>query len=144
MFQLDSSRWLMRVAISFIWPLQCLILSLAHSLINLTVIINDQSSADTNLLTRDENWNLVKNRIWTICLVRGAWIAEWYHTQLWTLVHWAMPCAISSNLGDNKLFFGPMLSTWFYLVHLIWYYYLSVKFVMWIVKPKIEIKRFFK
>ena len=31
--------------------------------------------------------------------------------------------------------------SWFYLVDLIWYYYLSVKFVMWIVKPKIENNR---
>ena len=34
-----------------------------------------------------------------------------------------------------------MLYSWFYLVCLIWYYYLSVKFVMWIVKQKIENKR---
>ena len=33
-----------------------------------------------------------------------------------------------------------MLSSWLYLVYLIWYYYLSVKFVMWIVKQKIENK----
>ena len=33
------------------------------------------------------------------------------------------------------------LSSWFYLVYLIWYYYLSVKFVLWIVKQKIENKR---
>ena len=34
-----------------------------------------------------------------------------------------------------------MLSSWFYLVYLIWYYYLSVKFVIWIVKQKIENKQ---
>ena len=36
-----------------------------------------------------------------------------------------------------------MLYLWFYLVYLVWYYYLSVKFVMWIVKQKIENKRNF-
>ena len=35
------------------------------------------------------------------------------------------------------------LSSWFYLVYLIWYYYLSVKFAMWIVKQKIENKQTF-
>ena len=34
-----------------------------------------------------------------------------------------------------------MLSSWFYLAYLIWYYYLSVKFVMRIVKQKIESRR---
>ena len=37
----------------------------------------------------------------------GAWVAEQYHTWLWTLVHCAMPWAMSLSLGDNKLFFGP-------------------------------------
>ena len=31
-----------------------------------------------------------------------------------------------------------MLSSWFNLVYLIWYYYLSVKFAMWIMKQKTE------
>ena len=35
----------------------------------------------------------------------GAWIAEWYHTQLWSLVWWAMPWVVSSSLGDDKVFF---------------------------------------
>ena len=73
----------------------------------------------------------------------GVWIAEWYHTWLWSLVHCAMPWAESSSLDDDKLFFGPKhnIYDWFYLVCLIWYFYLSVKFVMWIVKQKIENKR---
>ena len=33
-----------------------------------------------------------------------------------------------------------LLSSWFYLVYMIWYYYLSVKFVRRIVKQKIENK----
>ena len=57
------------------------------------------------------------------------------------LVCCAMPWAVSSSLDDDKLFLDPsttsMLSSWFYLI---WYYYLSVKFVMWIVKQKIENK----
>ena len=48
-------------------------------------------------------------------------------------------------LGITNSFSYPstscMLSSWFYLVCLIWYYYLSVKFVMWIVKQKIENKQ---
>ena len=58
-----------------------------------------------------------------------------------------MPWAVSSRLSDDKLFLDTnttsMLSSWFYLVYLIWYYYLSVKFVMSIVKQKIENKRIF-
>ena len=56
-----------------------------------------------------------------------------------------MPWAERLSLGDNNLFFGPKhnIYTFFMilLVYLIWYYYLSVKFVMWIVKQKIENKR---
>ena len=37
----------------------------------------------------------------------GVWIAEWYHTWLWSLVHCAMHWAVSLSLSDNKLFFGP-------------------------------------
>ena len=73
----------------------------------------------------------------------GTWIAEW--SSHLTFEHrYAMPWAMSSSLGDIKLFFPSttsMLYSWFYLVCLIWYYYLSVKFVMWIVKQKIENKR---
>ena len=50
-----------------------------------------------------------------------------------------MPWAVSLS------FLGPSTtstpSSLFYLVYLIWYYYLSVKFVMWIVKLKIEHER---
>ena len=77
----------------------------------------------------------------------GTWIAEWCHTWLWTLVQYTMPWAVSLHLGDNKLFIGPKHKIYafslFYLVNLIWYYYLSVKFVMWIVKQKIENKQKF-
>ena len=80
-----------------------------------------------------------------ICPMWGTWIAEWYHTWLWSLVHCAMPWAVSLSLSDNKLFLGPKhiiyIYSWFYFVYLVWYYYLSVKFVMWIVKRKIENKR---
>ena len=54
--------------------------------------------------------------------------------------------AVSLSLGDNKLFFVPKHNIYtlfiilFGLFDLIWYYYLSVKFVMWFVKQKIEIK----
>ena len=58
-----------------------------------------------------------------------------------------MPWAMSSSLGDDKLFFGPKQNNYAFftiiLVYLIWYYYLSVKFVMWIVKQKIENKIIF-
>ena len=77
--------------------------------------------------------------------VLDARIAEWYHNRLWPSVHGDMPWAMSSSLSDGKLFLDPSttskLYSWFYLVCLIWYYYLSVKFVMWIVKQKIENKR---
>ena len=51
---------------------------------------------------------------------------------------------MSLSIGDDKLFSDPSttstLYSWFYLVYLIQYSYLSVKFVMWIVKQKIENK----
>ena len=54
---------------------------------------------------------------------------------------------MSLGLGDNKLFIGPKQNTynfsWFYLVYLIKYNFLCVKFIMWIVKQKIENKLFF-
>ena len=68
----------------------------------------------------------------SLLILGGAWISEWYHTWLWSLVSCAMPWAVSSSRRT--------LSSLFYLVYLIWYYYLSVKFVMWIVKQKIENK----
>ena len=37
----------------------------------------------------------------------GAWIADWYHTGLWSLVCCTMAWAESLSLGDDKLFFGP-------------------------------------
>ena len=38
---------------------------------------------------------------------KGTWIAEWYHTRLYSLVCYGMPWAVSSSLGDDKLFFRP-------------------------------------
>ena len=50
---------------------------------------------------------------------------------------------VSLSLSDDKLFIGPKHNiyafSWFYLVNFIWCYNLSVKFVMLIVKRKIEI-----
>ena len=74
----------------------------------------------------------------------GAWIAEWYHTWLWSSVHCAMPWAMSLSLGDDKLFFGPKHNIYalfmilFGLFDLILLF--DVKFVMWIVKQKIKNK----
>ena len=42
-----------------------------------------------------------------LMLEGGAWIAEWYHTWLWSSVYCAMPWAVSLILGDDKLFFRP-------------------------------------
>ena len=70
-------------------------------------------------------------------------MAEWYHTWLWTLVWCAVPWAVGLSLGDNKLFIGPKQNiyafSWFYLVYLIWYYYLSSCEL--IVKQNIENKQ---
>ena len=38
----------------------------------------------------------------------GTWIAEWYHTWLWTSVCSATPWAVSSSFSDIKLFIRPM------------------------------------
>ena len=74
----------------------------------------------------------------------GAWIAEWSSHSNLTI---GMLCPgpwVQASMTSNS-FLDPsttsMLYLWFYLVCLIWYYYLSVKFVMWIVKQKIENKR---
>ena len=39
--------------------------------------------------------------------IMRAWIAEWYHTWLCSLVHCAMPSTVSMSHGNNKLFFRP-------------------------------------
>ena len=61
--------------------------------------------------------------------------------------HWyTAPCPgpwVQASVTTNSfldLSTISMLSSWFYLVYLIWYYYLSVNFVVWIVKQKIENK----
>ena len=57
-----------------------------------------------------------------------------------------MPWAVSLSLGDDKLFFGPKHNIYALFMILFGLFDLSVKFVMWIVKQKIENKRnlFFK
>ena len=50
----------------------------------------------------------------------SAWIAEWYHTQLWILVDCAMPWAVSLSLGDDKLFFVPKHNLYAFFMILIW------------------------
>ena len=52
-----------------------------------------------------------------------------------------MPWAVSSSLGDDKLFFGPKHNIYALFMILFGLFDLSVKFVMWIVKQKIENKR---
>ena len=60
--------------------------------------------------------------------------------------HWYPVSALGREFEpcDYKLFLDPSttsaLSSWFYFVNLIWHYYVSVKFVMWIVKQEIENK----
>ena len=98
------------------------------------------------LINGNENELLKCPFIFRQCLSRtilsiacmGAWIAEWSsHSTL--------------NIGTLRpefeprwhqiLFRSQAQHSWFYLICLIRYYYLSVKFVMWIVKQKIENKR---
>ena len=56
---------------------------------------------------------------------------------------WIWASVMTNSFLDPSTTF--MHSSWFYLVYLIWYHYLSVKFVMWIVKQKIEnIRNLFK
>ena len=70
---------------------------------------------------------------------------EWYHTWLWTLACCAMPwVGVRASVMTNSFLdpsTTPKISSWYYQVYLIWYYYLYVKFVMWIVKQKIENKQ---
>ena len=54
-----------------------------------------------------------------------------------------MPWAGSSSLGDDKLFFGPKHNIVALFMILFGLFDLSVKFVMWIVKQKIENKTIF-
>ena len=60
----------------------------------------------------------------------GAWIAEWSSHSAFELSH-----------GDNKLFFRPKHNIYALFMILFGLFDLSVKFVMWIVKQKIENKR---
>ena len=76
-------------------------------------------------------------------------ISGWGRLNSWVVSHSALiigtlrhalgrefrPCRWQTLFGTQA---QHMLYSWFYLV---WYYYLSVKFVMWIVKQKIENKR---
>ena len=68
----------------------------------------------------------------------------WEHLNIWVvshLVQCVMPWAVSLMRNSfSEPSTTSMLSSWFYLVYLIWYYCLSVKFVLWIVKQKIENK----
>ena len=79
----------------------------------------------------------------------GVWIAELYHTRRWSSVCCTMPWALSLGLGDGQTLFWTQAQHLCILHDSIWfilYYYFSVKFVMWIVKQKIEnkIKLFLK
>ena len=66
------------------------------------------------------------------------------HTSLGSDHPYTAPCPgqwVPASVMTNSFLDPSTTSTlysWFYLV---WYYYLSVKFVMWIVKQKIEIKK---
>ena len=51
----------------------------------------------------------------------GAWIAEWYRIQLWSLVHCAMPWATSLTLGDDNFYFGPIAQHLHFLHDSIWF-----------------------
>ena len=45
-------------------------------------------------------------QVFNLLLIWGAWIAEWSSHS--TFEHWyTMPWAVSSSLGDGKIFFGP-------------------------------------
>ena len=85
---------------------------------NLTIVLGRKPwfSCYGKRLTFWRSWVRIPAHFFTLiccknCIVKtltwGAWIAEWYHTRFWSLVHYAMPWAMSSSLGDNKLFFGP-------------------------------------
>ena len=79
-------------------------------------------------------------------------LCSWYILDSWVVSHlalnicilclvwlWVQALVMTNSFSDTSK--TSMFSSWFYLVYLIWYYYLSVKFVMWIVKMKIENKR---
>ena len=51
---------------------------------------------------------------------------------------WVWAVVMTNSFLDHST--TSTISSWFYLIYLIWYYNLSVKFLMWIVKQKIEEK----
>ena len=67
-----------------------------------------------------KSWQFFRSEVF---FERGACIAEWYHTWLWTSLHFAMPWAVRLSLGDGKLFIGPIHNiygfSWFHLFDLI-------------------------
>ena len=89
------------------------------------------------------------NKIWPFCRIirsqlRGAWIVEWYHTWLLSMVHCAMPWALNSSLGDDQTLFWTQAQHLCFIHDSIWFIWfdtiICLSIVMWIVKQKIENK----
>ena len=89
-----------------------------------------------------DHWT-VKNCQEDVCS-RGGWIAELYDTHLWTLLCCTMPWAVTLSL---RLFSDPSktstLSSWFYLVYLICYYYLSANLTCDFWNRKLKINKIY-
>ena len=61
--------------------------------------------------------------------VGGAWIADWYHSRFCLSVRCAMIWAVSSSLGDDKLFFGPKHNIYAFFMILLGLFDLILLFV---------------
>ena len=72
------------------YPTNCAITT-GHTNFNLCNVATDGSTLIS----------FIYNEAW------GAWIAEWYHTWLWSPVCCAMLWAVSLSHSDDKFFFGP-------------------------------------
>ena len=102
----------------------------------------------TNFWVANLHYVIIEHSDWLfkVTWLHSAWIAEWSsHSTLkiGTLCPgpWVQALVTSNSFSDPST--TSMLYSWFYLICLIQYYYLSVKFVLWIVKQKIENKRIF-
>ena len=74
--------------------------------------------------------------------IGGAWIAEWYHTWLWTSVYCTMPWAGILSLGDDQLFFGPKHSIYAFFMILFVLFDFILLFVCQICHVNCETEKF--
>ena len=91
---------------------------------------------DSAIAANLNNWNIFFRKFYLLytwkllpmyqCLLlfRATWIAEGYHTQLWSSLHCAMAWAMSLSLSDNKLFSRPFHNIYaFFMIVFVFFWF---------------------